>query len=97
MRYLLALMIFVMTATNAMAAGTQVSFQGVITKAVCTITTADGNIHSSCVKNHQHHVASFHVSSAEGQHFSLPGNIGQMHVKWLNDARTKGLLITHYR
>jgi type 1 fimbria pilin len=97
MRYILALMIFAFTMNHAAAAQTSVSFKGMITEAVCHISTSHGDISSSCVKNSTHHTASFHVASGDNQMFTLPGNVGHMQVKWLNAARTKGLLVALYR
>ncbi|KUQ82483.1 MULTISPECIES: hypothetical protein [Enterobacter cloacae complex] len=97
MRYFLALMIFAFATTCSAASQTSVSFQGMITEAVCHISTSHGNISSSCTKQNAHHTASYHVSSVDNQTFALPGNVGHMQLKWLNAARTKGLLVAFYR
>ncbi|WP_343648603.1 hypothetical protein [Enterobacter sp.] len=97
MRYLLAMMIFAFTTTCSAASQTSVSFHGMITEAVCHISTSHGSISSSCMKNNTHHTASYHVTSEDNQTFALPGNTGHMQLKWLNAARTKGLLVALYR
>lgn len=97
MRYFLALMIFAFATTCSAASQTSVSFQGMVTEAVCHISASHGNISSSCTKQNAHHTASYHVSSVDNQTFALPGNVGHMQLKWLNVARTKGLLVAFYR
>lgn len=97
MRYLLAMMIFAFTTTCSAATQTSVSFSGMITEAVCHISTSHGNISSSCMKNSTHHTASYHINAGDNQTFALPGNTGHMQLKWLNAARTKGLLVAFYR
>ena len=97
MRYFLALMIFAFATTCSAASQTSVSFQGMITEAVCHISTSHGNISSSCTKQNTHHTASYYVSSVDNQTFALPGNVGHMQLKWLNAARSKGLLVAFYR
>lgn len=97
MRYLLAMMIFAFTTTCSAASQTSISFQGMITEAVCHISTSHGNINSSCMKKNMNHTASYRVASGDNQTFALPGNTGHMQLKWLNAARTKGLLVAFYR
>ena len=97
MRYLLAMMIFAFTTTCSAASQTSISFEGMITEAVCHISTSHGDILSSCTKNNKSHTASYHVASMENQTFPMPGDTGHMQLKWLNAARTKGLLVAFYR
>jgi len=97
MRYLLAMMIFAFTTTYAAASQTSVSFQGMITEAVCHISTSHGNISSSCLKNNTNHTATYRVTSGDNQTFALPAHTGHMQLKWLNAARTRGVLVAFYR